>query len=106
MKSFGHDPILFQSRNSAISNCKWYYTNGFTLTNLMLLMGAYTAEATGINALNAAAVSVQLSAADLTSSISNVIALDASGGGGSITNIAVNISDKTGMFKGSFKDPA
>jgi hypothetical protein len=24
MKSFGHEPILVQSQNSAISNCKWY----------------------------------------------------------------------------------
>jgi hypothetical protein len=26
MKSFGHKPILLPSQNSAISNCKWYYS--------------------------------------------------------------------------------
>jgi hypothetical protein len=81
------------------------YNGGFTLTNLTLLMGAYTAEPKGTDALNASSVSVQLSGADLSSSISNVITLSTSGVGGSNTSATVNISDKTGLFSGSFKDP-
>jgi hypothetical protein len=81
------------------------YTDGFTLTNLTLLMGAYTAEAKGTDALDAPSVSVQLSAADLTNPISNTIALNSSGIGGSSASTAMNLSDKTGLFSGSFKDP-
>jgi hypothetical protein len=81
------------------------YSNGFTLTNLFLWMGAYTTEGKGTNALDATSVSVQLSAGDLLNSISNVIALNSSGIGGSVANTAVNVADKTGIFSGSFKDP-
>jgi hypothetical protein len=85
---------------------KDFYNAGFTLTNLTLLMGTYTAEPKGTDALNAATVSLQLSGADLTSSVSNVITLNSSGVGGSSTGPTLNISDKTGLFSGSFKDPA
>jgi len=85
---------------------KGFYPDGFNLTNLPLWMGAYTAEAKGINGLDATTVSVQLSAADLTNSIAQAIALNSSGFGGSTTNISVNVSDKTGLFRGSFKDPS
>jgi hypothetical protein len=89
------------------------YANGFTLTNLFLWLGAYTAEGNGANALNSASVSVQLSDADLTNSIAEPIALNPNGIGGSFTNIVVTISDSAGvftglnagMFTGLFKEP-
>jgi hypothetical protein len=81
------------------------YPDGFTLTNLMLFIGSYAAEGKGTNALDATNVSVLLSGADLTNSITNTISLNSSGIGGSTATTAVNISDKSGLFTGSFKDP-
>ena len=80
------------------------YPDGFTLTNLSLLMAAYVAEGKGTNALDATNVAIQISGADLTNSITNSIAVNSSGIGGSKASTAVNISDKTGLFSGSFKD--
>ncbi len=73
--------------------------------SVSFLMATYTPEAAGINALNASDVSVQLSGADLTNSISNSIALNSSGNGGSSATTVLSVSDKTGLFTGSFEDP-
>jgi hypothetical protein len=80
------------------------FPDGFTLTNLSLFTASYVPEGKGVNAIDSTDVVIQVSGADLTNSISNSIALDSSGGGGSSATIAVNISDKTGLFTGSFKD--
>jgi hypothetical protein len=80
------------------------FPDGFTLTNLSLFMASYAPEGKGINAIDSTDVVIQVSGADLTNSISNSIALSSSGVGGSSATIAVNISDKTGLFTGSFKD--
>ncbi|MGD0812082.1 MAG: immunoglobulin domain-containing protein [Verrucomicrobiota bacterium] len=76
------------------------YSNGFTLTNLSLWMGAFPAAVAGTNALNAANVSVLLSGANLTNSIAEVIAVNPNGIGGSFANIVVTISDSAGVFTG------
>jgi len=103
------NPANGLSTNSALwfkgPIAKATYPNGFTLTNLTLLMGEYTAEADGINALNASSASVQFSGGDLTNSPVETITLNSSGAGGSATNAAVNISGKTGIFSGSYQDP-
>jgi hypothetical protein len=80
------------------------FPDGFTLTNLFLYMGAYAADGKGTNALDATNVVVQLSGADLTNTLVDAIALNSSGIGGSSASTAVNISGKTGLFSGSFKD--
>jgi hypothetical protein len=81
------------------------FPDGFTLTNLSLFLGAYTATGKGTNALDATNVSVLFSGADLTNSITNDIAVNSTGMGGSSANTSVNIPGKTGLFTGSFKDP-
>ncbi len=81
------------------------FPDGFTLTDLSLYMAAYAPEPKGMNALNTTDVAIQLSGADLTNSISNSIAINSSGIGGSAGSEAMHISDKTGLFTGSFKDP-
>jgi hypothetical protein len=78
--------------------------DGFILTNLSLFMASYAPEGNGINALDATDVVINLSGADLTNSITNSIALNSSGMGGSSATTMVNISDKTGLFSGSFLD--
>jgi hypothetical protein len=90
------------------------YPSGFTLTNLFIWMGAFPAAHPGSNALNAANVSVQLSGADLSNSITEAIALNVNGIGGSFPGIVVTIAGSTGvftglragMFTGLFTDPA
>ncbi len=74
--------------------------NGFTLTNQFIWMGAFPAAHLGTNALNAAGVSVQLSGANLTNSITKAIALNVNGIGGSSGNVVVTISDSAGVFTG------
>jgi len=81
------------------------YPDGFTLTNLPLFMAAYAAEEKGTNALDSTNVAIQLSGADLTNSITNSLGLNSSGIGGPSAGTAINISGKTGLFSGSFKDP-
>jgi hypothetical protein len=81
------------------------YPDGFTVTNLPLFMASYVPNGTGINALDATEIAIQLSGADLTNSITNSIALNPSGIGGSSATTKINISDKTGLFNGSFLDP-
>jgi plastocyanin len=81
------------------------YANGFTLTNLLLWLGEYSAEEIGTNALDAASVSVRLSDADLTNSIAGAVILNPNGIGGSFTNIVLTLFDSTGMFTGTFKEP-
>ena len=87
------------------SVAKGSYPNGFSLTNLSLWLGRYAAEGNGANALNSAAVSVQLSDADLAAPVSQSVTLDPNGIGGSFTNIVVTMSDNSGMFTGLFKNP-
>jgi hypothetical protein len=81
------------------------YPDGFTLTNLWLYTAPFNAAGKGSNALDASSVAIQFSGADLTNSITATIALNSAGVGGSNGGIAVNVSDKTGLLSGSFKDP-
>jgi hypothetical protein len=81
------------------------FPDGFTLTNLSLFMAPYSAAGKGTNALDSANVAIQLTGADLTNSITDTIALNSSGAGGSSATTSVNISGKTGLFTGSFKEP-
>jgi hypothetical protein len=82
------------------------FPDGFTLTNLSLFVAAYAAPEKGVNALDSSNVAIQLSGADLSNSITSTFALNASGIGGSSAGPSVNISSKTGLFTGSFKDPS
>jgi hypothetical protein len=81
------------------------YPDGFTLTNLSLSTAVYVAEGRGTNALDANSVSIQFSAADLTTNIADTIALRSNGAGGTSPGPTVNITDKTGLFTGTFVNP-
>ena len=82
------------------------YPDGFTLTNLWLYLASYTAPGKGDNALDSTVAAIQFSAADLTNTVATNIALNSSGIGGSSGGISLSIAGKTGVFSGSFKDPA
>jgi hypothetical protein len=95
---------LFPSGVVPITVATGPFPDGFTLTNLWLYVAAYTPEAKGINAFDAASIDVQLSGADLTNTVSNTIAVNSAGVGGSSATLSVSVSGKTGLFSGSFKD--
>ncbi len=82
------------------------FPNGFTLTDLRLFLAPYVAAGKGANALGSASAAIQLTGADLTNSITATIALNSAGIGGAGAGLSVNISGKTGLYMGSFKDPA
>jgi hypothetical protein len=84
---------------------KGSYVAGFDLTNLALMAGAYTPLGRGSNALNAATVTEELSGADLTTTNIESISLSTTGVGSSTNKFTLNISGKTGLVTGSFKDP-
>ncbi len=81
------------------------YTNGFALTNLPLWLGPYQR---GTNTLGSSNVMVQLSGGDLSAVLTNFTTLDAPGIL-SVTNtndVQVSLNLHTGIFFGSFIDPA
>lgn len=98
------------STNSAFwlksSGGKGLYATGFTLSNLSLLMGAYSAPAKGANALGASTVSLQLSGAGLMGTNTDSVTLNASGTGTDANQAALSVNGHTGLVSGTFKDPA
>jgi Divergent InlB B-repeat domain len=105
--------LKFATNGLTVNTMEWFkkpvmsgfYTNGFTLTNLPLVLSPYLK---GTNTLGSSNVVVQLSGGDLTSALIDFVTLGA-GTNFSVTDtnhIAVSLDLKTGIFTGTFIDPA
>jgi hypothetical protein len=105
--------LTFATNGLTVNTMEWfkkpvirgYYTNGFALTNLPLVLSPYLK---GTNTLGSSNVVVQLSGGDLTGTLTDFVTLGA-GKNFSVTDtnhIAVSLDLKTGIFSGTFIDPA
>jgi hypothetical protein len=104
--------LEFATNGATVNSVQWfkkpvvkgYYTNGFILTNLPLVLSPYQK---GTNTLGTTNVVVQLSGSDLSGTLTDFVAL---GAGTSFfvtdtNHIAVSLDLKTGIFTGTFIDP-
>jgi hypothetical protein len=105
--------LTFATNGLTVNTMEWfkrpvvhgYYTNGFALTNLPLVLSPYLK---GTNSLGSSNVVVQLSGDDLTNTLIDLVTLGA-GTNFSVmdtNHIAVSLDLKTGIFSGTFIDPA
>ena len=104
--------LTFATNGLTTSSMQWFknpmtggdYTNGFTLTNLALILSPYQK---GTNTLGTSNVVVLLAGGGLTNSLTDYVTLGA-GTNFLVTDtnsVAVSLNLKTGFFTGTFIDP-